>query len=343
MRFDADALFKKAKDQLKYPFSLNINPFMDPLAKESLLWLQKNYLLNSSNKYQKILFYCPWVLSSYTFPNVSFEFLSLVTNWFSWVFLSNDEFIEKSITKDPLQISIFLKEYRETIYLKKIETTNMLIPSLMDIMHSFSNIADEKWLTNFQINLDNYFEACLQESFYRVSMDVPSVIDYCKIKILSSGMLPIIDMIELSINNILPVHFKISNIYSNIINTVSNICAWANDIYSFPIKIKNGDPCNLLTSIMTHESLTINEALDKAIMMHNFEIEKFISQEKEIFNLSDYNEDEKKIIQIWFDGLKSSMIGIWCWTLESGKHQFTLNDNTNLVFFEDSSNDRLPS
>jgi 5-epi-alpha-selinene synthase len=343
MRIDAEVLFKKAKEQLKYPFSLNINPFMDPLAKETIIWLQKNGLLVNNNDYQKILSFCPWVLSSYACPSISYDLLSLITNWFSWIFLSDDEFSEKPIARDPLQISILFKDYRDTLFLKETERQNKFISPLRDIMVCISNFTDEKWLGQFRDNMDNYFEACLRESFYRASMEVPNVLEYCKLKVLSSAMLPIMDIVELSLSEKLSENFKNSINFEEIRYIVSNICAWANDIYSFPKKIKNGEPCNLLTSLMTHESLNFNKALDKAVMMHNIEIEKFLLLEKEISCLVSYDGNEKKKIQSWFEGLKSCMVGIWCWTLESGKYQLPLNDRINLVFFEDSSNERVPS
>lgn len=343
MRIDAEGLFKKAKEQLRYPFSLNINPFMDPLAKETISWLQKNDLLSNNNEYQKIISLCPWVISSYSYPNISYDSLRLFTDWFSWIFLADNEFYDKSIVRDPVQISIIFNDYRNALFLKEMEKQNRFISSLQDIILRFVHFTSANWIEGFRSNMDNYFESRLRESFYRASMEVPKILDYCKLRILSSGMLPILDMVELSLGEKLSENFKNTNLFYDIRCIVSNICIWANDIYLFPKKIKSGDPCNLLTSIMTHEGINIDQALDKAIMMHNIEIEKFISLEKETFYLLEHNDDEKKEIQAWFDGLKSCMVGIWCWTLESGRYQLDLNDMTNLVFFEDSSNERVPS
>lgn len=282
----------------------------------------------------------PWLASSYAFPNVSYHLLSILTDLFSWTFLSDDEFDEKSLGKDPVQTSIVLNEYTNVLYFKPTSLQNKLISPLKNIMERLIETANIKWLNQFRSNMENYFEGCLRESFYRASLEVPSFYEYCKLRLLSSGMSPVLDMIELGLEDKLSENFKSSKAFSDARNIATYVCAWANDIYSFPKEFKNSEPCNLITSIMTHENVAFDTAFEKSVNLHNKEIENFITLEKEtLLN----NRDENKIVKAWFDALKSCMTGFWFWTLETERYQVDLNDATNRVFFEVSSNSRVPS
>jgi hypothetical protein len=212
---------------------------------------------------------------------------------------------------------------------------------LNDIISRLICISSESWISQFRKNMDHYFDAILREEFFRVSMEVPKFLDCFKLKIMSSGIYIILDMIELSLGFELSNSFKMSNKYSEIILSVAKICSLLRDIYYFPKEIEYGEPCNLLTSMITYESLSFEDAFDKAIIIHNLEVKNFIQLENETIKFYE-NNIEKSEIETWFEYLKYSMVGIWHWTLENNKNYFKLNEIKNRVFLDDSSNQIVP-
>ncbi|KAB8029095.1 terpene synthase family protein [Fluviispira multicolorata] len=342
MKINTESLIRNAKDKLYYPFPLSVNPFVEAAEKSTLNWLKEYNLVKNQDDFNKAVALRAWGVVAYSYPNASFELLSLISDWINWIFLADDEYDEQALGKDPIQTSKVLDAYFNIICLRETDYQNNITLALKNLMERLRKVTDKNWLAQYQKSMSQYFEGCLKESFYRAAKEVPNVVDYLKLRLLSVGMYSFFDMIELTLSSDLPQYFKISPEYFLFRDMASNICAWANDIYSFPKEFRHGEPCNLLTSLMSHEVISFDKAFDKTVELHNQEISHFIELEKRVL-LEVINESENQIVQEWINGLKNWMVGAWRWTLESGRYQVDLNDATNRVFFDDSSRESVPS
>ncbi|BBH52070.1 terpene synthase family protein [Fluviispira sanaruensis] len=342
MKVNTEKLIKNAREKLYYPFPHLINPFMESAKNPSIDWLKEYNLIENKVEYEKTVALRAWVVVSYAYPNASFEMLTLFSDWINWIFLADDEYDEQLLGQDPIKISKVLEAYFNIICFKEAEYNNKITIALKNLMARLKEKSNPRWLAQYQKSMEHYFEGCLKESFYRAAKEVPNLNDYLKLRLLSVGMYSFFDMIELTMSEELPQYFKISPEYFLFRDMASNVCGWANDIYSFPKEFRHGEPCNLLTALMSHEMIPFEKAFEKTVDLHNQEVNHFIELEKKVI-AEIIDEKEIQIVQEWIDGLKNWMVGAWCWTLESGRYQVDLNDATNRVFFEDSSSERVPS
>ncbi len=309
MKTKSSFLFKKIDENIKIPFPFNINLFMDILSKDNLEWIENIKFNDDKKTNQKLISFCPWVLSSYIFPNCSFNYLKSFSKFSSFYIIFTEKLKELD-TDFQIEILNILNEISSNSY-----EENSLFEKFNEFIKDLKKVSSLNWFQNFKFNMKNYIHILKKENLNNLENDCISN------KTLISSFDPFIDFVELLLDNDLSESLKNSDIYYKMRASINKINLLINKVfYLFKNEINK---------------ININEDINCLIIFHNKEIEKIIEYE---FELKKYvNNLEIEIIQQWIRHLKSLIIGYWYWKNELNNNHTSSNDITNLVFSDDSS------
>ena len=97
----------------------------------------------------------------------------------------------------------------------------------------------------------------------------------------------------------------------------TQVVAFTNDLFSYEKEVLiHRNPNNLLHVLMTHRSLSLEEATHQAIKMINTDVETFITCEQAL--LPKIERDKR--VHAYVHGMKAWMRGNLLWSLETGRY-----------------------
>ena len=124
---------------------------MEEAKQANLKWLNEFNLLKSKEAYNKFIDARIWEFLGYSLPTASFEVLSLASDWLTWLFIVDDEYDEESLGQNLTSLSEVLQGYHNIICSKEANFENTNTKVLKSLISRFKNLADEKWVSQFQI------------------------------------------------------------------------------------------------------------------------------------------------------------------------------------------------
>ncbi len=148
---------------------------------------------------------------------------------------------------------------------------------------------------------------------------VPHLEDYLVNRKYSGGILLVFDLIEAVEGIYLPTEVRNTYIRS-LVSMANNIGLWTNDMLSLQRELALGDVHNLVVVLQHHHQIPIQEALDRAMEMHDLEVKKYLELEKRLYEQKKPYENELKKINDWSS---ICLRGNLDWSMMTGRYQIT--------------------
>jgi len=278
--------------QFKESFSLNnlaIAMFAQEIAKELQYTSNPNFesvtphIFAFAKKYGMDLadFNNTLTMTPYLYPDADPERLLAISNLMTILFFIDDTLGEHTDLFDGLEPSFIAQRIVRTI--SGDISDGRFVPtriesSIYEVLPELAHLSNTDFIERFLQSAKEY----LPEN---VNLDANIAEDldgYIRQRILNSGMMPTIDLAELSTNEYLPKDFFDSNnpefyIINIIREVVAKIGSLTNDLFSFPKEYFDANSkLNLVVVIKnTNQDLSIEESFRLAIVLVNNEVEKF--------------------------------------------------------------------
>lgn len=253
--------------------------------------------------------------ASHTYPRATDPVVCLGADLITWLFLFDDRFGEATGTESSADPGGFESYERALRTLDVPANATAFHRALVDIAERGTALANAAWLSRFADSIASYFRGCLMEGPYRNGRGTPTLAQYRDLRTLSVGAYPVFDLIELASGQILSDHEVNCPEVVGGRELAACLCAWVNDVYSYPKETVARDPLNLVSVIMNERGLGSEEALSSAVALFNAELEHFCELVHGAKSRSTTS------IAAYLNGLEDWVFGNRTWTVTSGRYE----------------------
>jgi 5-epi-alpha-selinene synthase len=211
-----------------------------------------------------------------TYAHAPTAVATLGTNLISWLYLWDDRFGEGAAGETQAELRERFAAFEaiaRTGHLPAQPSAFHL--ALVDLVTRGTALGGAAWRERFATSLSFYMEGCAQELPFRRTGRVPTFAQYRAIKLRSVGAAPVYDLVELALGRPLAHHEARNGWITEARRMAAFLCAWVNDIYSFPKEARDGDPLNLVAVLMRARGVDVDAALDAAIELYARDLVRF--------------------------------------------------------------------
>jgi hypothetical protein len=207
--------------------------------------------------------------AAHTYARAPDYVVELGADLITWLFLFDDCFGEGAPGDDVASMRRRFDGYENLLRSGELPgESSVFHGALRELRERFLERGNDAWLARFTSSLHRYFEGCLLEFPYRRARTCPDVEEYRRLRAWSIGCLPVFDLIELGSGILSDEEAALPNL-SRARETAALLCAWVNDVYSFPKEHADDEPMNLVSVLASQYDLSPGEALRTATHVFN--------------------------------------------------------------------------
>ena len=303
------------------PFSTQLNPFTEKVHQHTLSWATSYQLLQHQAAIQRFNASGFAWLAGRAYPSADFEELALTNDFFTWLFLLDDQFDDGLIGRQPEQMS---KIIGSLLMILGIQTDTPCTPlegpladSLHELWERMLRIAHPQWQKRFTHHLLAYFNSYGWETRNRASGHIPEVESYLEIRQDAGAMRLALDYMDLTEHINLPAEIYGSSLVQALLRITNNVVCWSNDIFSLHKELARGDLNNLVLALQQEQGCVLQEAVQQVDEMVTREVELFLYLAT---SAPDAIPAYKEEIQKYLAGMQAWMRGNLDWSLETHRY-----------------------
>jgi hypothetical protein len=175
----------------------------------------------------------------------------------------------------------------------------------------------EKWMTRFIHACWCYFEGTIWEADVRGHRVCLNVETYIQLRRLSVGTYMGFTQVEAIEGFLLPDEVLAHPALQQLVETATDIIAWANDLFSLAQDLQDEFHPNLVFSLQKERGLGLQEAIDVAVEMHDTAMRRFLEQEK---SLPSFGEHDAHVAR-YVTGIRRWVRANVDWSIQTGRYQ----------------------
>ena len=255
----------------------NVQPHaaLTRVSKRNVEWARRLGLVSDDLAAQRLAAIRCGSFAAHTYPTADEELVQLGADLISWLYLFDDLYGEGRPGDD-------VETLRERFSIFEATLRGGMLPeppcpfhrALLDLRarvlaclnDGANDGSDDTWIDRFADAMAAYFHGCELEHPHRVAGVPPEPNEYRRVRSLSIGASPVFALIELQTGR-LSREERESPQLRELCKTGALLCAWVNDIYSYPKERVEGEPMNLVATLAHHYSLVPDEALGAAVQV----------------------------------------------------------------------------
>jgi hypothetical protein len=265
-----------------YPFPHAINAHGAEVAQATTEWAVRQGLLAPEAAGARSRQQSGW-LAARAHPTASFEALLIVADFMSWLFFEDDHNDE---TRAGHMLARMVEDHDRFISILDGVGPSPDDPPLCAALHDLElrmgRQADTTWAHEFRRDLSAYFYAIQWECRNRVRGTPPRLDEYLSMRPFTSAVFPCFDLFGIAEELRLPIPTYDHPAVQELRFRANNVVSYCNDIFSFEKELEHGDTHNLVILIRNEHRCTLQEAVDRAVALHDAELSAFLSLEERV-------------------------------------------------------------
>lgn len=301
------------------PFPTRISPHVHQVQEQTDRWMKEFSLLPDEKAYAGFSNYKMAWMTCRTMPDASLDLLVTVNNFYSWLFVMDEQLDhitpETEAVRDKrfLQhfISGFVRIMRENSTVSKSD--NLMLAAFSDIWQQLQPHSRATWQCQFTVSLKGTFEAAIWEAANTNALKLPTVAQYTMMRPYFSGANLGTDLNEVAQQIFLPVYVLQNESIIQLVNYSRRVVCWANDLFSLGKELAHGDNHNLVMVLKENHQLSLEEAIREAAGLHDREIRRMRRLRS---RLPDFGEKVNDDVQRYINGLETMVAGFFYWSIE---------------------------
>jgi len=312
------------------PFPSAVNPHREAVHKHTLAWARRIALVKDETAIARLRDAKVSSLAARICPRAPRDPLAILTDWFTWVFLLDDECDEAEIGKRPERLAALQAQCLEALSglgLKNLRTLSRprpdrpdvaLIHALYDLRCRMEALMSRAWMDRFAVSIAEYFEASVWEARNRELEAWPDSATYIRMRPFAGAMYIVLDFIDLTEGDPLPLVVRKHPCYQRLMLITSNVVLWCNDLFSCAKERAHQDMHNLALILQHQEDIPLQGAVDRVARLIEREVERFIALEA---RLPSFGPTMDGVAQRFVAALRAVMRGHLDWSRESGRYR----------------------
>ena len=306
--------------RLYYPFSPAINTHADAIHETTLDWLGRFDVFQDDVAYNA--FYSSHIgrLAARFHPYAPQNVLQLVSDWYAWMFLKDDQRDESEFGKHPELLAIANNRYLEILKGANLEAGEQpLTHALKDLRQRLVAQAPTSiWMRRFTRSVAEHFASTVWEATNRSRGMNPDLRSYIRMRPITGGLYVDTEFIGIAERTHVPPEIREHPDVKALLRTSNNVVCWANDLFSLEKEAGRGDVHNLVLILLYEQGYSLQNAVSEAVMMHNSQVREFESVERQIPSFGQaVNTNLSRFVAV----LKTRMRGNFDWSQESGRYK----------------------
>lgn len=270
-------------------------------------------------------------LAALTYPRVGADELTLLCNWITWLFVHDDCWCDDSDVDEHALTQL------HTLVLATLRGEHEPAPGDTALLHMLAELAprmrqwaDEAWMHRFTVDVDAYLQSNRWEAQNRRLGLTPPLAAYVKMRCFTGAMDTVFDCIELCEHLDLAPALRDHSALSRLRLMANNCVCWANDIFSLDKELLEHNAHNLVFVLRREHGLTLAQALDQAVAMHDAELRAFEWSAARLPELGgefrrQYGPGAETAVATYVAGLRSWMRGNIAWSWETPRYKGCLS------------------
>ncbi len=306
------------------PFPREIHPQVEAVHQHTLNWALGHRLLQKEVAIQRFHTSRFAWLAARAYPRTSFEELALTNDFFTWLFMLDDQFDDSNFGRQFARMEQVVDSLLAVLGITRIGKSQQCKPlqgpvaeALLELWERARPLTTPQWQQRFAGHLRDYLDAYLWEIGNRVRGETPAVALYIEKRQDAGAMRLALDYIDLAEHIDLPPEIYQSSLVQTLLLITNNVVCWQNDIVSVEKEMAHGDYSNLVLVLQKAHGCSLQDAISLANELTTREI-KLLESLSDIVPtmLPDYQPD----LQKYLAGARSWIRGNLDWSLESYRY-----------------------
>jgi hypothetical protein len=261
------------------PFPPEIHPRVEQVHAHTLKWARGHRLLQREraiHRFQTSRF--AW-LAARVHAHAHFEELALTNDFFTWLFLLDDQFDDSSAGRQLERMKVVVERLLAVVGIARGEAVEPLqgpvADALCDLWERARPLTTPRWRQRFAGHLRAYLEAYLWETDNRARGETPGLAIYIQKRQDAGAMHLALDYIDLAEHVELPPEVYEGTLMQALLLAINNIVCWQNDIVSVEKELAHGDFSNLVLVLRKAYGYSLQEAVERANELITAEVRVF--------------------------------------------------------------------
>lgn len=310
--------------ELRYPFPPAVSEHAEEVHRGTAEWAGRLGLLPGQKA--RRLFDATGLgrLVARTHPDSSLEDLRIISDWYTWLFLQDDMRDEAEVGRRPGELSEVDARFLDL--LEGTEPTPLDIP-LAWALHDLSrrlrarlheNGLSDVWMRRLVRAVGEHLEATLWEAANRARGTAPSPEAYVRMRPLTGGLSIVTELVEIVEGTHLPQEVRDHPAVRHLTDASHNVTCWANDVLSLEKELLHDEVNNLVVVLRDAEGSTLQEAVDRAVAMHDAEVRTFVELSG---RLPRFGPAVDANLERYVSSLRARMRGVLDWSRETERYR----------------------
>lgn len=248
------------------------HPAVARVSTRNVAWARRFGLVSDDLAAQRLAAIRCGSFAAHTYPTADEELVQLGADLISWLYLFHDFYGEGRPDEEVAALT------RRFVVFEGVLRTGVLPEdaspfhrALSDVRARVRSRSNDGWVERFADAMAAYFRGCELEHPHRLAGVPPEPREYRRVRSLSIGAYPAFALIELQ-TGLLTREERRSPQVMELCKTGALLCAWVNDIHSYPRERIEREPMNLVATLTHHYALSPDEALGAAIQVFRTDV-----------------------------------------------------------------------
>jgi 5-epi-alpha-selinene synthase len=261
------------------PFPPEIHPQVEQVHEHTFDWARGHRLLQRERAIRRFHTSRFAWLAARVHAHAPFEELALTNDFFTWLFLLDDQFDDSSAGRQPERMQVVVDRL---LAILDIESDAHIQPlrgpvadALVDLWERARPLTTPSWRLRFARHLRDYLRAYLWETGNRARGETPEIAMYIQMRQDAGAMHLALDYIDLAEHVELPPEIYEGTLMQALLLAINNIVCWQNDIVSVEKEMAHGDFSNLVLVLRKAYGYSLQGAVERANELITAEIRLF--------------------------------------------------------------------
>lgn len=264
--------------ELYCPFPESLNPHVYEADRHTSAWVHTFGLVKDEvtwDAYHEQKF--TWMVAR-MFPEAPLSSLCIASDFNTLLFLWDDHLDDLSPNELNTGFERMVYQMMQIMENNKtftLETGGPILSAMSDIWQRMRQVSNKGWQGRFARSLKDAFIANMWRMKHVDNARSISLNDYIRFRPQIGGANFFLDLATLMGDINLPADLRANRQVKSIGLYCSRTICWANDLYSFSKESELGDELNLVMLLKHHHQLTLEQAVEQAVRIHNSEVALF--------------------------------------------------------------------
>jgi hypothetical protein len=269
-------------------------------------------------------------LTGWIHPDALADRRETIADWFSWLFIFDDQCDEGSAGRDPALLSGTVRAIEAVLDAPCPDAAGPLPAAMADICARIRAAAPAPWWQRFSWHVREYLHACLREAANRARGHTPVPADYPRGRREGGAILPCLDLAEFATSHYLDDRLYWLPGYQAAREAAADIICWTDDLATVAKEHARGDVHNLVIVLAEHHDLTWGQATAQASGLLRRRIADYRSAEEVLLQ-----SEPSQALETNLRGLRQWMRGHLDWGVETARYRHVSHAPGDPAYVED--------